>query len=165
MAEASGSGAADEPLRRYFVANLRRRKANAVPSLLNFVNRVDGPAIMPLNKENVTDFSSSDDLVFIAYLRDDDNTGLLGRFATLATRYTDQFTFGAVNVPKGDNKLECYNNLDGSTHVAPDITRSKAMDELVTACRHSNAPPLTLLNQPRVELVSCLRQFSFGPPS
>jgi len=80
-----------------------------------FVKRSLRPAVSGLGAENVTDFSSTDDYVFILHLTDADaGRGLYKRFHDLATAFRDRYSFGVVPAKEQDgaSTLECYNSLD-----------------------------------------------------
>ncbi|EFQ27242.1 uncharacterized protein GLRG_01737 [Colletotrichum graminicola M1.001] len=105
-----------------------------------FVKRSLRPAVSGLGAENVTDFSSTDDYVFILHLTDADaGKGLYKRFHDLATMFRDRYSFGVVPAKEqgGASTLECYNSPDevqrSTQNLVDDFNSLKGFFEICTS--------------------------------
>ncbi|KAK1992246.1 hypothetical protein LX36DRAFT_694338 [Colletotrichum falcatum] len=131
----------DHTLVAYCIA--REAKCTSITEGLDspaaFLNRSLRPAVSGLGAENVTDFSSTDDYVFILHLTDADaGKGLYKRFHDLATAFRDRYSFGVVPAKEQDgvSTLECYNSLDGvqrsTQNLVDDFNSLKGFFEICT---------------------------------
>ncbi|KAK4225520.1 thioredoxin-like domain-containing protein [Podospora fimiseda] len=97
----------DKPLIEYLGA----RRADAI---LNFINRQSRPVVTELNSEEELNlFKTIDEVVFIAYLKAEDERGV---FEDIASKYSAEFTFGIYLGSTEDGKqgeVKVYKKLDG----------------------------------------------------
>lgn len=63
------------------------------------MNRAPRPTVAKVDKSNITTFKSSDEIVFIAYIPDEEGH-LKSTLIALAERHADKFMFGIASDPK-----------------------------------------------------------------
>lgn len=103
-------------------------------------------------QQQLADFISSDDYVFVARLRDDDDDdddesqNLEARFRSLALEYSDRYSFGVAGSAEPSG-IWCYNNVDGSQHMASDLDQAGSLKNLVDVCTAELIPQLTRRNE------------------
>ncbi|KEZ46259.1 hypothetical protein SAPIO_CDS1159 [Scedosporium apiospermum] len=128
-------------VRVYFPDNTmeRYRGPRKADPILSFVKRIHRP-ILPVTDKNETAFLNSDEVVIIGRLppltEEPESELLHKRFAAVAHRYRDRYTFGIQTIT-GDSSsasLKCQNNIDGLGHDTPDLTRVPAMESFVKIC-------------------------------
>ncbi|KAM0469969.1 hypothetical protein ACHAPX_010224 [Trichoderma viride] len=131
----------DGPTTRY------RGPRNASP-IEAFVKRALRPSIQDITEQQqLDDFLTSDDYVFLAQLHGDDKS-LVARFRYLAEEYSDRYSFGIASSPDASSSgIWCYNNVDESEHTATDLDDANALKKLVDLCTAEVIPQLTRRNE------------------
>ncbi|KAK1986081.1 thioredoxin-like domain-containing protein [Colletotrichum cereale] len=117
----------------------------------SFVKRSLRPAVSGLGAENVTDFSSIDDYVFVLHLTDADaGKGLYKRFHDLAMAFRDRYSFGVVPAEHqdGGSTLECYNSLDEVKRSTQDLVEDfNSLKSFFEICTNRLVPEMTRENK------------------
>ncbi|KAK2035677.1 hypothetical protein LX32DRAFT_659276 [Colletotrichum zoysiae] len=132
----------DHVLVAYCIA--RRAKCMTITEGLDspatFVKRSLRSVVPGLGADNITEFSSTDDYVFVLHLTDADaGKGLYKRFHDLATAFRDRYSFGVIPAKEQDgaSTLECYNNLDevqrSTQNLVEDFNSLKSFFEICTS--------------------------------
>ncbi|KAL7922004.1 hypothetical protein ACQKWADRAFT_294173 [Trichoderma austrokoningii] len=123
----------------------RYRGPRKALSIEAFVKRALRPSVQDITEQQqLDDFLTSDDYVFLAQLHGDDES-LDARFRSLAEEYSDRYSFGMASSP--DAGIWCYNNVDESEHVAADLNDANALKKLVDLCTAEVIPQLTRRNE------------------
>ncbi|KAK0737864.1 hypothetical protein B0T18DRAFT_473789, partial [Schizothecium vesticola] len=113
----------------------RYRGPRLAAPIAAFLGRMLRPAVSLVTAENTTALFAADDVVFVGHLPRED-----GRFAALAGRYRDRYTFArAVDDLGGEDggRVECYNVPDQMqwTLSAKEMGgEAKAMERFVERC-------------------------------
>ncbi|RFU78849.1 disulfide-isomerase [Trichoderma arundinaceum] len=123
----------------------RYRGPRRAASIEAFVKRALQPSVQDVDGQQLADFISSDDYVFVAQLQDK-NDNLDARFRSLAQEYSDRYSFGITssNEPSG---IWCYNNVDESQHTASDLDNANSLKNLLHLCTTELIPQLTRRNE------------------
>ncbi|KAL0938140.1 protein disulfide isomerase [Colletotrichum truncatum] len=111
-----------------------------------FVNRMLRPTITPVEKETLSSFRSSDDVVLIAHFTLEE-TSLRDRYADLAERFRDRYAFGLTTIPESPGRIACYNNGMGAMHMSSELEEPDAMEKLAKKCAAPLVPRLTRRNE------------------
>ncbi|KAF9872010.1 protein disulfide isomerase [Colletotrichum karsti] len=119
------------------------RKGSEIGS---FVNRMRRPVINPVEKETMSSFRSSDDVVLVAHFTLEE-TSLRDRYADLAERYHDRYAFGLTDIPESPGRIACYNNVIGAMQMSSELEDVDAMDKLLKKCAAPLVPRLTRRNE------------------
>ncbi|PTB46308.1 hypothetical protein M441DRAFT_126176 [Trichoderma asperellum CBS 433.97] len=113
-----------------------------------FVKRALRPSVQDIAKQQqLDDFLTSDDYVFLAQLHSDDKS-LDARFRNLAEEFYDRYSFGMASAADASSSgIWCYNNVDESEHTATDLDDADALKKLVDVCTAEVIPQLTRRNE------------------
>ncbi|ROT35079.1 hypothetical protein SODALDRAFT_329267 [Sodiomyces alkalinus F11] len=139
----------DGTIRRY------RGPKNA-KSISAFLKRTARPPVSDVDESSVTEFLSSDDIVFVARRGDhDDTTHLDSRYRDIASRYSDRYTFGTVPTAPGpafespSEVVSCFNNRDGLRHALSeaDLVDATALESFIHRCSAPLVPEMTRRNE------------------
>ena len=76
-------------------------------------------------------FLTTDDVAILALLPADGS--LRRRYADVAARYSDRYSFGLQAVSRPP-RLKCQNNRDGLAYELADLSRVSAIEDFVTKC-------------------------------
>lgn len=128
-------------------------------SIEAFAKRAVRPSVQDITaQQQLDDFLTSDDYVFLAQLHDGDES-LDARFRSLAEEYSDRYSFGiASSADTGSSGIWCYNNVDEAEHIATDLDDANALKKLVDLCTAEVIPQLTRRNELTHLSVSFLRR-------
>lgn len=102
-----------------------------------WIRRAQRPVVSHVAAESLEAFKESDETVFIAYLRADDE-GSKSAFLKVAAKYRDEFTFGLVTDTAAFEAekmaapaVKCIKPLDGDTHDLPGLTDVESLEKFV----------------------------------
>lgn len=106
------------------------------------------PSVQDITEQQqLDDFLTSDDYVFLAQLHSDDES-LDARFRNLAEEYSDRYSFGVASSSDASSSgIWCYNNVDESEHTATDLDDANSLKKLVDLCTAEVIPQLTRRNE------------------
>ncbi|KND94342.1 Protein disulfide-isomerase [Tolypocladium ophioglossoides CBS 100239] len=127
----------DRPMIRY-------RGPRKASSITSFLKRIQHPIITRLTNETLDSFASTDSVVFVAHLHDDD-ASLLARFSSIAAAYRDRYTFAVaqgMGILTGPSTLQCHNNVDGEEHFQTGLDPVGALEAFVGTCTEPLIPEL-----------------------
>ncbi|PON29761.1 hypothetical protein TGAM01_v201127 [Trichoderma gamsii] len=121
------------------------RKASTIEA---FMKRALRPSVQDITEQQqLDDFLTSDDYVFLAQLHSDDES-LDARFRNLAEEYSDRYSFGVASSSDASSSgIWCYNNVDESEHTATDLDDANSLKKLVDLCTAEVIPQLTRRNE------------------
>jgi len=153
----------------------RYRGPRKESSISAFLRRALRPAPSPLTQDNLTAFTSIDEIVVLGHLGDKETT-LGQRFYAMAKKYHDRFSFGVISSdglaksPDESSRVICYNNLDDEQHSLSYAELSASLDALellIKRCSTPLIPKLTRRNEMELFSVSSpspLRPYSSSIP-
>jgi protein disulfide-isomerase A1 len=101
---------------------------------------------------DVKDFSASDEIVMLMHLSKD-NESLFQRMEAFALQYYDRYSFGAT-FTADPPKVVCYNNIDGTRHVAEHLESLNELQRLLARCVEPLISALTRRNEVKYLSVS-----------
>lgn len=111
-----------------------------------YSQRMSRPAVSRIDAKNASSFTSSDDVVVVAYL-DEENKGLEERFSKAAAQFRDRYSF-AIRHRKGHGaSLECQNNINFEQLSVTDLTDALAIENFVKQCAQQLIPEFTRRNE------------------
>ncbi|KAK2039484.1 hypothetical protein LZ31DRAFT_558760 [Colletotrichum somersetense] len=117
----------------------------------SYVKRSLRSIVSGLGADNITEFSSTDDYVFILHLTDADaGKGLYKRFHDLATAFRDRYSLGVIPAKDQDgaSTLECYNNLDEVQRSTQNLVENfNSLKSFFEICTSRPVPEMTRENK------------------
>lgn len=138
----------------------RYRGPGKTSAILGFLRRSLRPIISVVDEKNLTDFSRSDDVVFVATIAQGDDsdensstsTQVDGLFRAAAVRYRDRFSFAfmwdiGVHVASRKSSITCWNNPDEVKHETTGSTTRHDLDKFVKLCLTPLIPEMTRGNE------------------
>ncbi|KAK2733015.1 protein disulfide isomerase [Colletotrichum kahawae] len=111
-----------------------------------FVNRMNRPVITPVEKQTLSSFRSSDDVVVLGQFTTEESS-LRDRYNELAERFHDRYAFGLTDVPESPGRITCWNNAIGAMQMSSELEEVDAMEKLVKKCAAPLVPRLTRRNE------------------
>ncbi|EGR48750.1 ER-resident thioredoxin, partial [Trichoderma reesei QM6a] len=112
-----------------------------------FVKRALKPSVQNVPGQQLANFITNDDYVFIAKLQGESES-INSHYRDFAQEYSDRYSFGIItsgSVPS--NGVWCYNNVDGNQHAATDLNDPNALKKLLNLCTAEVIPQLTRRNE------------------
>ncbi len=113
--------------------------------IVPFLQRSLRPELSRLDDKNITSFLSIDDVVFVSHLAPGD-ANLAGRFADLAARYRDRYSF-AAGPGQHQSAVACYNNQDDEQRSTSQLETVESLDAFVKLCTTPLIVELTRRNE------------------
>lgn len=120
------------------------------------MSRLLRPVLTDLHEEDIEQFKESDEVVFIGYIRSD-NQAAQQSFANIAAKYRDEFSFALVSdegVLRAQNlaspTVVCHVVEDEATRSLNDFADAESLDSFVTAASRRVIGELTPHNQQRL---------------
>ncbi|KAJ0339346.1 hypothetical protein KNSL1_012039 [Colletotrichum chrysophilum] len=111
-----------------------------------FVNRMNRPVITPVEKQTLSSFRSSDDVVVLGQFTTEESS-LRERYNDLAERFHDRYSFGLTDVPESPGRITCWNNAIGAMQMSSELEEVDAMEKLIKKCAAPLVPRLTRRNE------------------
>ncbi|KAK3385559.1 thioredoxin-like domain-containing protein [Podospora didyma] len=127
----------------------RYRGPRKTAAIQGYLRRALRPTVSHVTKKNETSFLLADDVVFVAYFAHSDSN-LRERFAAVANKYRDRFSFGLSSDNDGKRQesiLTCHNNPDQLQRSIAELSTADSLEGFVKLCATPLIPELTRRNE------------------